>query len=443
MMRVLSVLLFTIVACTFVAAKYHQNPNLPYGFESLTGGWGPENVTQRSGYIAVNKKVDNGGHLFFWMFESRRSPATDPVIVWMTGGPGCSSELAIFFEQGPYRVATNLNVTINEFAWNSVANIIFVDQPVGTGWSYADHPDDYTHNEAQVAEDMYEFLQTFMTQFPQYSKLPFWVTGESYAGHYVPAVSSRIIQGNTNKEGLFINIKGLAIGNGLVDPQIQYYGYGPFAYDNKLITKNEWTGVNVTLAQCERLIAKGSEEAFDVCNSIIDTIQQEGGNFNVYDIRKPCTYQPLCYNFSPVDKLMATKTIQTALGVSPKAKWSECNSQVYSNMEGDWMTNCEVYIPPMLAAGYQVLVYSGQEDFICNWYGGAMWTSQMVWPGQKGFNSQAYQNWNNHAGQVSGIYKTSMNFTFLGVAAAGHMVPMDQPSNALDMISTWITGAFP
>jgi len=259
----------------------------------------------------------------------------------------------------------------------------------------------------------------------------------------VPAVSSRIVQGNTNKEGLYINFKGLAIGNGLVDPQIQYYGYGPFAYDNKLITKNEWTGVNVTLAQCERLIAKGSGEAFQVCNSIIDTIQQEGGNFNVYDIRKPCTYQPLCYNFSPVDKLMAQKSVQTALGVSSKAKWSECNSAVYQDMEGDWMTNCEVYIPPMLAAGYQVLVYSGQEDFICNWYGGAMWSSQMVWPGQQGFNSQSYQNWNNHAGQVSGIYKSNMNFTFLGVAAAGHMVPMDQPSNALDMISTWMTGAFP
>jgi len=340
-------------------------------------------------------------------------------------------------------VSTSLNVTINQYAWNSVANVIFVDQPVGTGWSYADHPDDYTHNEQQVAEDMYEFLQTFFSTYPQYSKANFYVTGESYAGHYVPAVSSRIVQGNTNKEGLYINFKGLAIGNGLVDPQVQYYGYGPFAYDNKLITKNEWAGVNVTLAQCERLISKGSGEAFDVCNSIIDTIQTEGGNFNVYDIRKPCTYQPLCYNFSPVDKLMAQKSVQTSLGVSSKAKWSECNSQVYSNMEGDWMTNCEVYLPPMLAAGYQVLVYSGQEDFICNWYGGAMWSAQMVWPGQQGFNSQSYQNWLNHAGQVSGIYKSNMNFTFLGVAAAGHMVPMDQPSNALDMISTWMSGTFP
>jgi cathepsin A (carboxypeptidase C) len=88
--------------------------------------------------------------------------------------------LAIFVENGPYRInETTGEVTINPYSWNSNANVIFVDQPIGTGFSYGDL-DDYVTKESQVAEDMYEFLQSFIVQFPQYAKLPFFVTGESY-----------------------------------------------------------------------------------------------------------------------------------------------------------------------------------------------------------------------------------------------------------------------
>lgn len=125
----------------------------------------------------------------------------------MTGGPGCSSELAVFFEQGPYRLS-NGEVVLNPQAWNNIANVIFIDQPVGTGFSYADSESEYVKNEKQVGayvcrvallssasllselydcifRDMYEFMQKFYMQFPQYKANDFIVTGESYAGHYV------------------------------------------------------------------------------------------------------------------------------------------------------------------------------------------------------------------------------------------------------------------
>lgn len=101
---------------------------------------------------------------------------------------------------------------------------MFVDQPVGTGFSYADSMSDYVTNEEMVAEDMYEFLQGFFKQNPQYNKSVF-LFGESYAGHYIPAVGARIVEGNNNvtKGYVHVDFKGMAIGNGWVDPVCSYY----------------------------------------------------------------------------------------------------------------------------------------------------------------------------------------------------------------------------
>jgi len=359
----------------------------------------------------------------------------------MTGGPGCSSELAVFYEQGPYRIADDGTVSINKYAWNSVSNLIFVDQPVGTGFSYADNADDYVTSETQVAEDMYQFLQGFFKQYPQYQGLDFYVTGESYAGHYVPAVSNRIFNANLNKEGPYtIPLKGFGIGNGLVDPVLQYADYAPFSYANKLIDLSTYQYINNTMVPaCQQAIKDGSSDAVDTCNQIFGEIQSVAGNFNVYDIRKQCTYQPLCYNFDPLITLMGESSITTALGVSSKATWSTCDSTVYADLQGDWVLNCEKYIPPMLNAGIRGLVYSGKEDFICNWYGGRHWVRAMPWDGQTSMDTKidTLTNWMVD-GQVAGQYATEGVLTFLAVDNAGHMVPMDQPANALQMISTFL-----
>ncbi len=100
----------------------------------------------------------------------------------MTGGPGCSSLLAMFYENGPYHIENDLSLTLNPYSWNSNATVLWIDQPVNTGFSYSDVPFDGVVTESQMADSMYQFFQTLFTQFPQYSKLPFFVFGESYAG---------------------------------------------------------------------------------------------------------------------------------------------------------------------------------------------------------------------------------------------------------------------
>ena len=93
-----------------------------------------DSVRQYSGYYKLTTGAKN---YFYWAFESRNDPETDPVVLWMTGGPGCSSEVALFGENGPCHVNSEGNATTpNQFSWNSNATIIYIDQPAGTGFSY-------------------------------------------------------------------------------------------------------------------------------------------------------------------------------------------------------------------------------------------------------------------------------------------------------------------
>ena len=144
------------------------------------------NETYSTGFLPIEKK----GDIFFWWFESRNDPANDPLVLWMTGGPGCSSELALLFENGPYKVDEHLNLTINPYSWNNFANLLYVDQPIGTGFSRAEKLED---NEKEIAEDFYKFLTEFLDAYPQFKQRKFYITGESYAGHYIPAISAYIV----------------------------------------------------------------------------------------------------------------------------------------------------------------------------------------------------------------------------------------------------------
>jgi len=132
----------------------------------------------------------------------------------LTGGPGCSSETALFYENGPFTINDDMSLKINDYSWNDVSNIVFVDQPLGTGFSEGKLID-FAHDEDDVAESMGKFLVGFLEQNPEFKGRDFFITGESYAGHYIPAIAHYY---RFNMGQLDLNFKGIAIGNGWVDP---------------------------------------------------------------------------------------------------------------------------------------------------------------------------------------------------------------------------------
>lgn len=110
-----------------------------------------------AGYYRLPHTVD--ARMFYFLFESRKSNKSDPVVIWLTGGPGCSSELALFYENGPFHISNNLSLIWNDFGWDQESNLIFVDQPTGTGFSYSFSANDTHHNEESISNDLYDFLQ--------------------------------------------------------------------------------------------------------------------------------------------------------------------------------------------------------------------------------------------------------------------------------------------
>ena len=418
-----------------------------------------------AGYFKLNSTAD--AHMFYTFFPMRDASVGDardaPLVIWLTGGPGCSSELALLYENGPYELGEDMKLKQREYGWDVAANVIFVDSPVGTGFSYSSSRKDAARDEVVVANDLLEFLQEFLLTRPELADNEVFVTGESYAGHYVPAFAHRIYESIQNNEGpVLINLIGLAIGNGLTDPAIQYGAYADYSIGNDIVSseaaeaaKKKFPECRVAIEKCVNAPQWASKKstrekclsAVELCEAIPEILLQDaaarngGEALNVYDIRKSCQGD-LCYDFSRAEEYLNRPDVQKALGVNKP--WAMCDNQVHSDMMGDWMNDYEPMIPPMLESGIRVMIYAGESDFICNWLGNLRWVRAMDWSGKDGFNAaHAYPFVIDSAGSsdvVGGEVREYENLSFVKISQAGHMVPMDQPRNSLVMIQRFIKG---
>ncbi|XP_020583403.1 serine carboxypeptidase-like 49 isoform X2 [Phalaenopsis equestris] len=347
-----------------------------------------EQLGHHAGYYRLNRT--HAAKMFYFFFESR-GESSAPVVVWLTGGPGCSSELALFYENGPFKIANNLSLIWTDYGWDKASNLIYVDQPTGTGFSYSTDVRDIRFGERGISDDLYDFLQAFFQEHSGYLKNELYIIGESYAGHYIPAATERVHRGNREKHGLHLNLKGFAIGNGLTNPGIQYSAYADYAYSMGIIGEKAYKGISKIYPVCE-LTAKlcgvhgiiTCIASLVVCNSIFDSILLFAGDINYYDIRKKCQGS-LCYDFSNLEKFLNQKSVKNALGVGDR-KFVPCNPLVYEALLTDWMKNFEEIIPALIEDGIRLLVYAGEYDLICNWLGNYRWVGSMKWTGNPNFS---------------------------------------------------------
>lgn len=287
-------------------------------------------MNQTAGYLDANES----SKYFFWLFESQSSPSTDPLIVWFSGGPGCSSNLALFAENGPCKVnKEGTDTTTNPYSWHKKANVMWIDQPSGVGFSTGIG----TRNEAGVAANMYTFFTNFYKEFPQYVNTPLYLFGESYAGHYVPAISHKIWSENKNAANTKIPFAGLAIGNGLTDPAVQYKYYaemghtggqaegghapsGVLSEGDYIIMKGLTPACELGINQCNKgqggvLNATACLAAYDVCN-LMSEMPIELSGLNPYDLRIKCEHGRLCYDFDMITTYLNDKTVCIEVVVS-------------------------------------------------------------------------------------------------------------------------------
>lgn len=198
-------------------------------------------------------------------FESRNSPKDDDLLLWLNGGPGCSSSAGLLFELGPCHVSDEgHNTTHNPFSWNAHTNIIFLDQPVNVGYSYADDGTTVSTSPA-AGKDVHAFLELFLNRFPEYSTKPFHLAAESYGGTYAPNIAKVIYEANKRlavapTPGFkHINLASVVLANGATNPYIQmasipdYVCEGPFpVYDDP--QGPECQALRSKVPTCQRLI---------------------------------------------------------------------------------------------------------------------------------------------------------------------------------------------
>ncbi|KAH0692781.1 hypothetical protein KY285_019878 [Solanum tuberosum] len=152
--------------------------------ETLPGFDGQLPFKLETGYIGVGEEEIL--QLFYFFVESERDPQNDPLIIWLTGGPGCSGLSAFLYEFGPltFDYANSSGnfpkLELNLHSWTKVANIIFIDQPIGTGYSYAKTSEAYNSNDTLSATLTYDFLRKWLMDHPEYLKNPLYVGGEQW-----------------------------------------------------------------------------------------------------------------------------------------------------------------------------------------------------------------------------------------------------------------------
>lgn len=405
-------------------------------------GLGLDTVTEYTGYLTANETE----HFFYWAFESRNDPKNDPVILWLQGGPGSSSELGNLFENGPSRIGKDLKPIHNPHAWNNNATIVYLDQPADVGFSYTDKPHSVV-NSAQAATEVYNFLELF---FAKYDHLPkkLHVTAESYGGHYGPATAYEILQHPDRS----FTLESLVVGNGMTDPLNQYTEYGPMMCGKggvaPVVDQSTCQQVDEAAKECIPLIQKcydtgAPQDCADAVNNCNDNVLGlYPSSLNPYDETKQCEQAQDDGCYTETDYMTEWLNLPSTLeAIGAKHNWTGSSGTVYNDFtetSGDWMLPVVRDIPAILKE-VPVLIYAGDKDWICNWLGQKKWTEALEWPGKQGFNDAQFKPF-SAGGKQAGEVRNYQQFTFLRIFDAGHMVPHDQPVATSEMINRWMSG---
>uniref|UniRef100_A0A0E0H9X2 Carboxypeptidase n=1 Tax=Oryza nivara TaxID=4536 RepID=A0A0E0H9X2_ORYNI len=445
-------------------------------------------VSQFAGYVGVDER--HGRALFYWFFEAQASPAPEkkPLLLWLNGGPGCSSiGYGAASELGPLRVARQgAALEFNQYGWNKEANLLFLESPVGVGFSYTNTSSDLSNlNDDFVAEDAYSFLVNWFKRFPQYKDNEFYISGESYAGHYVPQLADLVYERNKDKRAsTYINLKGFIVGNPLTDDYYDSKGLAEYAWSHAIVSDQVYERIKKT---CN---FKNSNWTDD-CNAAMNIIFSQYNQIDIYNIYAPkCLlnstsasspdraffannqeqfrwrikmfsgYDP-CYS-SYAEDYFNKHDVQEAFhanasGLLP-GKWQVCSDQILNSYNFSVLSILPIY-SKLIKAGLRVWLYSNMhlhQKYATMPYNlpesVSVHQSSGDADGRVPVISSRYcvealglpiktdwQSWYLDK-QVAGRFVEYHGMTMVTVRGAGHLVPLNKPAEGLMLINAFLHG---
>lgn len=415
--------------------------------------------TMHAGYLSINEAQKK--EYFFWRF-SKPNQGNNKLLFWYNGGPGCLSMDGALLETGPLFVNSDEKFEYKEGTWFESTDLVFVDQPAGTGFSRGD-PEDAELND--IALDMMTFYEQYFSVFPEDLEKDLYLGGESYAGEYIPYFGARILSSGQNK----YKLKGLVMINGYIAPDIQNLKTWDYALENKLISAEVYhsNDVQKTIKDCRSVIEKNQQKYRSIyntleqtgeyaannetdqtnkvelpeCSSLLDDLLQATLNhsapqdqqcLNMYDYTLNDLYPSCGMNWPQEEpalkEYLNTKLVDLDLHLGSQVSWDECSGDPLDALV-NYHSYPAVYKMPYILQHVPVMLMIGERDIVCNYVGLEYMVSGLTWNGATGFaNSTEYRDFGVAGNStVFGIIKHERGLFMARVHNASHMIPYDHP----------------
>uniref|UniRef100_A0A4W2D6H4 Carboxypeptidase n=1 Tax=Bos indicus x Bos taurus TaxID=30522 RepID=A0A4W2D6H4_BOBOX len=410
---------------------------------------------QYSGYL----KGSGSKRLHYWFVESQKDPKSSPVVLWLNGGPGCSSLDGLLTEHGPFLIA----------------NVLYLESPAGVGFSYSDDKS-YATNDTEVAQSNFEALKDFFCLFPEYKGNELFLTGESYAGIYIPTLAVLVMQDPS------MNLQGLAVGNGLSSYEQNDNSLVYFAYYHGLLGNRLWSSLQTHCCSQNKCNFHDNKEPECVANlQEVSHIVASSG-LNIYNLYAPCAggvpshvrhekdtvvvqdlgniftrlplkrvwhqtllrsgekvhLDPPCTNTTAASNYLNDPHVRKALHIPEQLpRWDLCNFLVNIQYRRLYQSMCSQYLKLLSAQKYRILLYNGDVDMACNFMGDE-WFVDSLNQKMEVQRRPWLVDYGESGEQIAGFVKEFSHIAFLTIKGAGHMVPTDKPQAALTMFSRFL-----
>ncbi|KAF4023706.1 hypothetical protein G4228_015336 [Cervus hanglu yarkandensis] len=410
---------------------------------------------QYSGYL----KGSGSKRLHYWFVESQKDPKSRPVVLWLNGGPGCSSLDGLLTEHGPFLIA----------------NMLYLESPAGVGFSYSDDKS-YATNDTEVAQSNFEALKDFFCLFPEYKGNELFLTGESYAGIYIPTLAVLVMQDPS------MNLQGLAVGNGLSSYEQNDNSLVYFAYYHGLLGNRLWSSLQKHCCSENKCNFHDNKQPECVTNlQEVSHIVSSSG-LNIYNLYAPCAggvpsqvryeqdtvmvqdlgniftrlplkrvwhqmllrsgekvrLDPPCTNATAPSNYLNDPQVRKALHIPEQLpRWDLCNFLVNIQYQRLYQSMCSQYLKLLTAQKYRILLYNGDVDMACNFMGDE-WFVDSLNQKMEVQRRPWLVDYGESGEQIAGFVKEFSHIAFLTIKGAGHMVPTDKPQAALTMFSRFL-----
>ncbi|XP_015063780.1 serine carboxypeptidase-like 34 [Solanum pennellii] len=415
-------------------------------------GQPPVSFKQYAGYVTVNET--HGRALFYWFFEATTNSSKKPLLLWLNGGPGCSSiGYGEAEELGPFLTQKNKpELKFNHFTWNKATNLLFLESPVGVGFSYTNTSTDIKElGDTVTAQDSYKFLVNWFRRFPQFKSHKFYIAGESYAGHYVPQLAEQIFDNNKKvKKEDRINFKGFMIGNALIDDETDQKGMIDYAWDHAVISDHLYDSIkrvcNFSLKpvgdDCDNLLNQYfavykildmySLYAPNCVNSNFSTLPNSLSTIDGW-LKRPLGYDPCLSDYT--ETYMNRPDVQAALHANITKipyPWTHCSNNI--SFWSDAPFSMLPTIKKLIDSGLRVWIYSGDTD------GRIPVTSTRLTLKKLGLKiTEDWTPWYTNNKQVGGWTVGYDGLYFVTIRGAGHQVPTFKPKQALQLVRHFLS----